>query len=81
MNYKLRAKLVVNSLVIGYMYCRLPILLNEYHNVLDVAEGANFFSASNCNSAGKDKKGFSKGSHLQSIGGSRREPLLYFLRM
>ena len=64
MNYKAKEKLVVNRLDIGDMYCRLPILLDKYHNVLDVAEGTIFFSGSNCNSAGKDKKGVSKGSHL-----------------
>ena len=52
----------MNGVDIGDMPCSLPILLDEYHNVLDVAEG--IFSGSNCNSASKDKKGVSKGSHL-----------------
>jgi hypothetical protein len=65
MSYESKTKLVVNRLDKGDMYCRLPILLDEYYNVLDVAEG--IFSGSNCNSAGKDKKGVSKGGHLQLI--------------
>ena len=77
MNYESKVKLVMNRLEIGDMYCKLPILLDEYHDVLDVAEGI-FFSSSNCNSAGKDKKGVSKGSHLRSC--SQRASLKCFLR-
>ena len=49
--------------LIGDMYCNLPILLDEYHNILDVTEGA--LSSRDCNSAGKDKKDDSKGSHFE----------------
>ena len=46
------------------MYCSLPILLDEYHNILDVTEGA--LSSRNYNSAGKDKKlDISKRSHSE----------------
>ena len=47
----------------GDMYCSLPILLDEYHDILDVTEGA--LSSRDYNSAGKDKEGLSKGSHFE----------------
>jgi hypothetical protein len=81
MNYQSKAKLVMNKLDIRDMYYKLPILLDEYHNILDVAEC--IFSGSNSNSAGKDKKGVSKGNHLQLIGSfssSERASVIYFLR-
>lgn len=82
MNYESKAKLVMNRFDIGDMYCSLPILLNEYHYVLDVAEAIFRFSGrSNYNSAGKDKKGLSKGSHFQLVGGSQTASLIYFLRI
>ena len=37
------------------MYCSLPILLDEYHNILDVTEGT-VLSGSNHNSVGKNEK-------------------------
>jgi hypothetical protein len=50
------------------MYCSLPILLDEYHNILDITEGA--LSSGNYNSAGKDKKfDVSKRSHFELICG------------
>ena len=84
MNYESKTKLVMNGFDIGDMHCSLPILLDEYHNVLDVAETIfSFSSGSNYyNSAGKDKKGLSKGSHFQLVGGCyQRASLIYFLRM
>ena len=46
------------------MHRSLPILLDEYHNILDVTEGA--LSSRNCNSAGKDKKfDVSKRGHFE----------------
>jgi hypothetical protein len=48
------------------MYCSLPILLDEYHNILDITEGT-VLSGSNHNSAGKNEKlveGGSKRSHF-----------------
>lgn len=46
------------------MHCSLPILLDEYHNILNVTEGA--LSGGNYNSAGKDKKlDVSKRSHFR----------------
>ena len=79
MNYESKAKLVMNRFDIGDMCCSLPILLDEYYNVLDVTETIimMIFSGSNYNSTSKDKKGVSKGSHFQLIRGSRRTSLIY----
>jgi hypothetical protein len=60
----------MNRFDIRDMYCSLPILLDEYHNVLDVAEAIfSVRGGSKDNSAGKDNKGVSKGSHFQLTGG------------
>ena len=70
MNYESKAKLVTNRIGIGDVHYSLPILLDEHHNVLDVAEAIfRIFSGSNYNSASKNKKleGVSKGSHFQLI--------------
>jgi hypothetical protein len=74
----------MNIFVLRDMCCSLPILLDEYHNVLDVVEAIfSFRGGSNYNcSAGKDKEGVSKGSHFQLTGGrSKRALLIYLLRM
>ena len=50
--------------LIGSMQCSSPILLDEYHNILDVTEVA--LSRRNYNGAGKDKKlDVSKRSHYE----------------
>ena len=52
--------------LIGDMCCSLPILLDEYHNILDITEVA--LSSRNYNSAGKDKKfDVSKRSHFDDL--------------
>ena len=51
-------------LILGDMHYSLPILLDEYHNILDVTEGA--LSSGNYDSANKDKKlDVTKRRHLE----------------
>ena len=52
------------------MNCILPILLDEYNDILDVAEA--IFGRGSYDGAGEDEKGVSKRNHFELIGGCSR---------